>query len=138
MPLNDAEFESWRSGLDPVQGAISAEIRSLVLRGAPQLTESVNTSRWLSGYLFYGAEPGGMVFALGAVGGGSVAFHAMPWYGSPELRARYHAELSPFVAGKSCFHFGDPGAVPREALAGLVAATDRFLALARKRGARDG
>jgi hypothetical protein len=128
MVLSDSEFESWLSDQRPPQAATSMALRAKLLHGAPSLREAVHTGRWLNGYIFYTAEPGTMVYALGAVGRQSIAFHAMPWYGSPELRARYGATMKPFVAGKSCFHFPTPDALPHAALEGIIDATGSFLA----------
>jgi hypothetical protein len=128
MVLSDSEFEAWLSAQEPQQAATSVALRAALLRGAPSLTEAVHTGRWLNGYIFYTAEPSTMVYAVGALGRLSVAFHAMPWYGSPELRARYGAAMKPFIAGKSCFHFSDPDALPRAALTGIIDATGSFLA----------
>ena len=129
MVLNDSEFENWLSHQVPLQAATSRALRTALLHGAPDLTESVNSDRWLNGYLFYTAGLGTMVYALGAVGRQSVAFHAMPWYGSPELRARYRAAMEPYIAGKSCFHFSDPDNLPFAAVDGIIAATGTFVAM---------
>jgi hypothetical protein len=127
MVLSEAEFEQWVARQEPAQAAISRALRVAVCHGAPALTETVNKSRWLTGYLFFTAGDGTMVYAIGAIGRGSVAFHAMPWYGSSDLRSTYAAALQPFVAGKSCFHFSSADALPRVALAGIIDATGPFL-----------
>lgn len=124
--LNESEFEHWVAQQQPAQAAISRALRLAVRRGAPALTEVVNTNRWLPGYLFFTAGDGSMVYAIGAIGRGSVAFHAMPWYGSPGLRETYGAAMRPFVAGKSCFHFSSPDELPHSALAGIIEATGPF------------
>jgi len=126
--LSDSEFENWLSTQKPLQAATSEALRSALIHGAPNLTEAVNSGRWLNEYIFYTVEPGTMVYALGTVGRESVAFHAMPWYGSSELRARYGAAMEPFIAGKSCFHFSDPDNLPHAALDGIIHATDTFVA----------
>ena len=136
MVLSEAEFEPWVAHQEPAQAAISRALRIAVRHGAPSLTEAVNTNRWLTGYLFYTAGDGPMVYAIGAIGRGSVAFHAMPWYGSPELRHTHGAAMQPFVAGKSCFHFSSPDNLPHSALAGIIGATGPFLELFAGRSAR--
>jgi len=129
--LSDSEFNNWLSKQEPAQAATCADLRSAVLRGAPNLAEAINLGRWLKGYIFYTAEPGSMVFALGAVGQRSVAFHAMPWYGSSDLRAKYQADMEPFVAGRSCFHFSDRDDIPHAALNGIIQGTDTYVAMVR-------
>lgn len=129
MVLGDSELEQWLVGQEPSQAAVSLELRRMVRDGAPSLGETLNTTRWLNGYLYYLAPDGTMVYAIGAIARGSVAFHAMPWYGSPGLRDTYGAALQPFVAGKSCFHFASADALPRAAVAGIISATGPFLEL---------
>jgi hypothetical protein len=130
--LSESEFGTWLSAQEPLQAATSAALRSAILHGAPNLAEAVNSGRWLKGYIFYSAESAAMVYALGTVGRSSVAFHAMPWYASSELRARYGAAMEPFIAGKSCFHFSDPGDLPHAALDGIIDTTGTFVAMVKE------
>ena len=134
--LSEAEFEQWVAPQEPAQAAVSRALRLAVRHGAPSLTEAVNANRWLTGYLVFTAGDGAMVYAIGAIGRGSVAFHAMPWYGSPDLRDTYGAALQPFVAGKSCFHFSSADDLPHSALAGIIGASGPFLEMFARGSAR--
>ncbi|HUX69951.1 MAG TPA: hypothetical protein VMV41_05535 [Cellulomonadaceae bacterium] len=124
---SDPDVDRFLSGLDPRQAALIQELRDLVSRGAPTLDEVVNSGAWLTGYLFYETRESGMVFAIGETRSASVAFHAMPWYASPELRDAYGDDLAPFASGKSCFRFGADAVLPRRALVAVIAAAPRFL-----------
>ena len=126
----DADVRAFLEALDPEQRDLAEPLHTLVLESAPSLRAWVNTDRWLAGYLFYGTNASGMVFGIGPTAKSSVTFHAMPWYGSPELRARYADELDRYVAGKSCLRFPAGTVLPLDALRGVVEATPRYLEVA--------
>jgi hypothetical protein len=126
----DADVPAFLESLAPAQRALAEPLHVLVLESAPSLRAWVNTDRWLVGYLFHGTDASGMVFGIGPTARSSVTFHAMPWYGSPALRARYADELGRYVAGKSCLRFPADTVLPLDALRGVVEATPRYLEVA--------
>jgi hypothetical protein len=126
----DSDVRAFLDALDPAQRALAQPLHELVLEAAPSLRAWVNTDRWLAGYLFHGTDAAGMVFGIGPTARSSVTFHAMPWYGSPELRARYDDALGGYVAGKSCLRFPAGTVLPLDALRSIVEATPRYLEIA--------
>ncbi len=132
----DDDVRAFLDALDPAQRALAEPLHTLVYEAAPSLRAWVNADRWLAGYLFHGTDDAGMVFGLGPTARSSVTFHAMPWYGSPELRARYAEELDRYVAGKSCLRFPAGTALPLDALRGVVESTPRYLEIAAEALAR--
>ena len=117
--MNEGEFSSWLAGCSPEQELSLRALRALVKENSEELSEDVNSGKWLAGYIFY-SKGSRMLFAMSPQGKARVTFHMMPYYGSPQLQLRYQGDLKPFLTGKSCIAFKNFSELPRSALVAIV------------------
>jgi hypothetical protein len=111
---------------------VIAELRDIVLEGDPDVSERLEDGKWLSGYLKYDSPGGAFVYAIGAKSNGMVSFHAMTYYGSPDLRRRVADALARNVAGRSCFDFDPTHPLPAEAISQMVSRGSEYVDSFRK------
>jgi hypothetical protein len=97
--------EKYLSELEPLQKANVLEIRKLIQKNSPGLTEKVSDGKWLKGLIVYTTAEGHFVYALGPRSRGRTSFHMMPYYGSLALQKKYGSTLKKFLSGKSCILF---------------------------------
>ena len=112
--------EKYLSELEPQQKANVLEIRKLIQKYAPGLTEKVSDGKWLKGLIVYTTTEGYFVYALGPRSRGKTTFHMMPYYGSPVLQKRYGSSLKEFMSGKSCILFKQVDDLPHAALKEII------------------
>ena len=118
--MDDGEFEEYLAPCGDDQVAGLRFLRDLVQTHGGGLDESVNTGRWLEGFVFY-STAGQMVYAMGPKGKSKTTFHMMPFYGSTALQERHGPALAPFLTGKSCIAFRNVTELPTDALVDIVA-----------------
>ena len=112
--------EKYLSELEPEQKANVLEIRKLIQRYAPGLTEKVSDGKWLKGLIVYYTAEGHFVYALGPRSHGKTSFHMMPYYGSPILQKKYGSTLKKFLSGKSCIMFKQVDDLPLTAIKEII------------------
>jgi hypothetical protein len=114
MPLKNTLANSNRNRANVL------EIRNLIKKYAPGLTEKVSDGKWLKGLIVYSTTEGHFVYALGPRSRGKTTFHMMPYYGSPALQKKYGSALKKFLSGESCIMFKHVGDLPLTALKEII------------------
>lgn len=117
--MTDDEFDSFLLACSDDQVAALRELRSLIRRNCDGLDETLNSGKWLKGFVFYSTS-GQMIYAMGPKGKGLTSLHLMPYYGSPTLQERHGAALSQFLTGKSCIAFRRYSDLPVDALTDII------------------
>jgi hypothetical protein len=130
--LTNEEIEAYLLPLTEDQKQSIQAIRSLIIELNPELTEEVDTGKWFGGLLTYHAPERFFVFALGPLSAGFTTFHMMAYYGSSGLQERHSADLKKFLSGKSCIKFKQASELPEAALRDIIAATPKFVEVARE------
>lgn len=111
------------SNADEHQQAQIDKIVDLVTKLAPDLELIPGNSKWSEGNLVFrypGSDDGVYAFMLGALKNGKTTFHMMPYYGLPDMRAKYDEVFKPFISGKSCINFKNYDDLPLNALEDVV------------------
>jgi len=117
--MTDEEFDDFLSGCSDDQVSSLRALRLLIGRNAEGLHETVNSGRWLHGYVFYSAV-GQMIYAIGPKGKTRTTLHMMPYYGSAVLQERHGTALAAFLIGKSCIAFRTYSELPLEAVIDII------------------
>ena len=114
--MTPQELDKYTAGLTADQTEAIHRLRELILKYNPEMVESVNTGKWLTGMIIYGVGDGPFIFALGPRPEGMTSLHMMPYYGSAVLREKHGAAFKKFETGKSCILFKKVADLPRQGL----------------------
>lgn len=130
--LSDEQLEGYLEPMTEEQRAGIRAVRGWVADANLDLIEEIDTGKWFGGLLTYHSDDRIFVFALGPLKDGFTTFHMMAFYGSKALQERHGPALMKLLSGKSCIKFKHVSQVPEEALRDIIAATPKYLEVARE------